>query len=132
MAFSDTGIFQIYAGTDPARVQELVPVVCNELHDVTKNICSGELARAKAQCRADLLMGQESVMRRAEIMGHQLACPLIVRSPIDEILKKLMAVTVKDVKAMAVKLISHKPILTALGPLDKLEDYKSIVKRLAR
>jgi predicted Zn-dependent peptidase len=130
MAFSDAGIFQIYAGTDPARVHELIPVVCNELRDVTHNITPSELARAKAQCRADMLMGQESVMRRAEVLGHQL---LAFKRPIaiDEILKKLMAVTKDDVEATAAKLISRKPILTALGPLEKLEDYGKIVARLA-
>lgn len=130
MAFSDAGLFQIYAGTDPDRVQELVPVVCNELRDVTENITAGELARAKAQCRADMLMGQESVMRRAEVLGHQL---LAFKRPIaiDEILKKLMAVTKADVENMAARLISRKPILTALGPLDRLEEYKKIAARLA-
>lgn len=130
MAFSDAGLFQVYAGTDPERVQELVPVVCSELRDVTSNIAPGELARAQAQCRADMLMGQESVMRRAEVLGHQL---LAFKRPIaiDEVLKKIMAVTKEDIENTAAKLIKRKPILTALGPLDKLEDYKKIAARLA-
>ncbi len=129
MAFSDAGLFQVYAGTDPGRVQELIPVVCNELRDVTHNIAPGELARAKAQCRADMRMGQESVMRRAEVLGHQM---LAFNRPIaiDEILKKLMAVTKEDVEGMAKKLIRRKPIVTALGPLDNLEEYKKIAERL--
>lgn len=130
MAFSDAGLFQIYAGTDPERIKELIPVVCSELHDVTRNIAPGELARAKAQCRADMLMGQESVMRRAEVLGHQLLA-FNRTIAIDEILKKLMAVTKDDVETMAKRLISRKPILTALGPLEKLEDYKKIAARLA-
>jgi len=129
-AFSDAGIFQIYAGTDPKRVEELIPVICNELRDVTHNVTKGELDRAKAQVRADMLMGQESVMRRAEVLGHQLIAygkPILTET----ILKKLMAVTKKDVEAMASKIFGQKPIITALGPLGKLEDYKSIVKRLS-
>jgi predicted Zn-dependent peptidase len=130
IAFSDAGIFQVYAGTDPERIRELIPVVCQELRDVTHNVTPSELARAKAQCRADMLMGQESVMRRAEILGHQLLAFNRTWS-IAETLKKFESVTKKDVEAMAKKLLSRAPILTALGPLDKLEDYRAIAKRLA-
>ena len=101
--FSDAGIFQIYAGTDPARAKELMPVIQDELRDVTKNIGDGELKRAKAQCRASMLMGKEDVMRRADVIGHQmLAHNRLI--PIEETLKKLMAVTKADVEAQAKKL----------------------------
>ena len=128
--FNDAGIFQIYAGTDPKRLRELMPVICDELNDVKKHVTRGELDRAKAQIRADLLMGKESVMRRAEMLGHQ----LLVHGktiPIERILKKLMSVTQENVQNAAIKIFSHKPILTALGPLQELEDYKKIVERLA-
>ena len=130
IAFSDAGIFQIYAGTDPERIAELIPVVCQELRDVTHTITPSELARAKAQGRADMLMGQESVMRRADILGHQLLAHGRVIN-IKEILKKIEIITKADVEAMAAKLLRKRPILAALGPLEKLEDYKKIAKRLA-
>ncbi len=127
--FSDAGIFQIYAGTDPQRLKELIPVICNEINDIKKNVTMGELARAKAQVRADLLMGKESVMRRAEVVGNQI---LAYGKPIppEEILHRLLSITQEDVKTSAQKLFSPKLILTALGPLDKLEDYKQIRARL--
>ena len=128
-AFSDVGLFQIYAGTDPQRIRELVPVICHELRDVTQNITPSELARAKAQVRADLLIGKESVMRRAEVLGHQL---LAYGKPIaaEQTLAKFMAVTADDVEEVAAKLFKRKPIVTALGPLADLEGYGSIVERL--
>jgi len=122
-AFSDTGIFQIYAGTDPARVKELMPVIKTELRDVTKNIGDGELKRAKAQCRAAMLMGQEDVMRRAEVIGHQmLAYNRTVT--IDQTLKRLMAVTKDDVQTIAKKIFKSHPTLTALGPEEALTILK--------
>lgn len=122
-AFSDAGIFQIYAGTDPARVKELMPVVQEELKDITKNIGDGELKRAKAQCRAGLLMSKEDVMRRADVIGHQLlAYDRVISS--EEILKKLMAVTKDDVHGVAKKLFTGKPILMALGPVDELKIWQ--------
>jgi predicted Zn-dependent peptidase len=128
--FSDAGIFQIYAGTDPKRLRELVPVICDELIDVKKNVTRGELDRAKSQIRADLLMGKESVMRRAEVLGHQILAYGKPMEP-EKILQRLMAVSAQDVQDAASKIFAHKPIVTALGPLDELEDYNKIVKRLA-
>jgi hypothetical protein len=43
----------------------------------------------------------------------------------------MLAVTQENVQKAAIKLFGQKPILTALGPLDQLEDYKKIVARLA-
>lgn len=128
-AFSDVGIFQIYAGTDPQRVKELIPVVCDEMREVTSNVAPGELARAKAQARADLLMGEEGVMRRADSLGH---CLLAFGRPIptEEVLRKLMAVTKEDVEAVAAKLLTRRPIVTALGPLGEMDGYASICERL--
>jgi predicted Zn-dependent peptidase len=128
--FSDAGIFQIYAGTDPKRLHELIPVVCDELNDIKKNVTRNELSRAKAQIRADLLMGRESVMRRAEVLGRQL---LAYGKPIpsEKTLKRFLAVTREDVQGAAQKLFAHKPILTALGPLEELEDYKKLTARLS-
>jgi predicted Zn-dependent peptidase len=128
--FNDAGIFQIYAGTDPKRLRELIPVVCAELNDIKKNVKAGELARAKAQIRADLLMGRESVMRRAEVMGHQILAygkPI----PLEVVLRRFLALSREDIQTAAYKLFAHKPILTALGPLGELEDYKKISERLA-
>lgn len=129
MAFRDVGLFNVYAGTDPARVKELIPVVCRELRDVTQHITPSELKRAKAQVRADMLMGQESVMRRAEILGHQLLTygkPISIQHTLD----RIMAVTEDDTQGMAAKILSQKPILTALGPLDGLEEYARVAERL--
>ena len=129
-AFNDAGIFQIYAGTDPARAKELVSVIGQELRDVTQNITASELARAKEQGRADLLMGQENVMLRADVLGHQLLSFNKTIST-ESILKKLMNVTEDDVRAMATKLFRRRPIVTALGPLGELGNYRAVAERLA-
>ncbi|MDR3449205.1 MAG: pitrilysin family protein [Alphaproteobacteria bacterium] len=129
-AFSDAGIFQIYAGTDPKRLRELMPVMIDELVDLRSHVAKGELDRAKSQLRADFLMGNESVMRRAEMLGHQILAygkPV----PAERVLSRLNAVTQEEVQDMARKIFAKKPILTALGPVDELENYKALARRLA-
>jgi len=129
LPFQDTGLLSIYAGTDPTRAQELIPVLCNELEDVRAKITPSELRRAKAQARADILMNRESVMHRAENLGsHMLAHG---RAPnIDKILKKIKAVTEEDVRISALKLFSKKPIFAALGPTENLEAYQTLADRI--
>ncbi|MGE4352351.1 MAG: M16 family metallopeptidase [Bdellovibrionales bacterium] len=129
MPFQDVGLFSLYAGTDPSRVKELIPVVCRELRQVTKNITESELNRAKAQARAELLMDQDSVMRRAEILGHHILAynePIPMQDTIGEIMK----VTVDQTRSMASKILSKAPIITALGPIDNVAPYQDIVAQM--
>jgi predicted Zn-dependent peptidase len=130
VSYSDTGMFQIYAGTDPARIRELIPAVCDELQSVTSHVTKSELDRAKAQVRADILMGKESVSRRAEVLGHQI---LSHGKPImsSKILHRMENTDVDAIHGMATKLLREKPIVTALGPLADMEDYGRIAERVA-
>jgi len=131
MPFQDVGLFCLYAGTDPARVKELMPVVCRELKDVSQKITPSELKRAKAQARADMLMGQESVMRRAENLGHHMLTfgkPIPMSTSLDQI----MNVTEQETQAMAAKILSRAPILTALGPTENVESYRTITGMMGR
>src|SRR6187401_1105510 len=63
--FSDTGIFGIHAATGGENLPELVPVIIEELHKSAAKIDQKEIERARAQIRAQLLMGQESPAARA-------------------------------------------------------------------
>ncbi|MDD3028704.1 MAG: pitrilysin family protein [Alphaproteobacteria bacterium] len=126
----EAGLFQIYAGTDPKRLRELVPVICQELKNMQKTVTRGELRRAKAQVRAEFLMGRDSVMRRAEMLGSQMLAhgkPI----PADVLVQRILSVDADAVKDAAHKVFSKKPLVTALGPLEALEPYDSIVARLA-
>ncbi len=129
MPFQDVGLFNIYAGTDPARAAELMPVIGRELKDVCRHITPIELRRAKAQIKAELLMGQESVMRRAEVLGSQM---LSFGEPVSMAytLRRIEAVSVESVQRIAGKIFSAKPVLAALGPSHGLESYDSFADRL--
>ena len=81
--------------------------------------------------RSELLMSRESVMRRADTLGHQMVAfgkPLSTES----ILARYAAVEKEDVEAAARRLLAARPLVAALGPLDKLEDYAATAARLKR
>lgn len=129
-SFVDDGQFAIYAGTGPDDLPALVPVLCDCLRAVTSEIGARELARAKAQMRAGLLMGRESMLGRADQQArHLLTFGTELKIP--EILEKIDAVTRENVIAMAQRIFSGTPTLAALGPLEKLEDYSGLTSRIA-
>ena len=70
--YADTGMFGIYAGTDAGDVEELMRVVVDEIAAAAGNITEAEIARAKAQMKAGLLMALESSGARAEQLARQM------------------------------------------------------------
>lgn len=126
----DTGIFGIYAGTGPDSTAELVPVICDEVRRLSGSLTEDELARAKAQMRAGHLMSLESTTYRAEQLGGNLLSHgrYITTA---EAVARVDAVTLADVAAIANRIFSSTPTLTALGPLDGLESLEHVTSRLA-
>ena len=128
--FADSGLFAIYAGTGEAEAAELVPVTLEELVRVQRDVTEDELARAKAQLRASLLMSLESTGSRCEQLARQWQVHgrLI---PTEETKAKIAAVTVADIEAVAARIFRGRPTLAALGPAGKVPGLSDIVDRLA-
>ena len=129
-AYTDDGQFGIYAGTGPEKLPELIPVVCDEVRKLAGSISFAELERAKAQMRAGTLMGQESMISRIDMCAKALLLNGKVRN-IAEVIDKINAVEVAAIEDVAKRIFSSAPTLAALGPLEKLEGFETIRKRLA-
>jgi predicted Zn-dependent peptidase len=130
--YSDTGMFGLYAGTDAADVAELMRVVVDEINGAAETINEAEVARAKAQMKAGLLMALESSSARAEQLARQLlhwGRPI----PLDELVGKIEAVTVESARAAGHALIARgRPAVAALGPGGGLESAATIADGLVR
>ena len=130
-AYKDGGLFGLYAGTGADEVAELVTVVCDELRRVASDpMDDGEIARSRAQIKAGVLMSLESTSSRAErVARHLQVYDRII--PVDEIARRIDAVTAEDVRRVADRLLTSAPTLTALGPVDGLQDYDTVKALLA-
>src|SRR5258707_9594980 len=130
--YSDVGMFGLYAGTDAADLAELMHVVVGEINAAAETINEAEVARAKAQMKAGLLMALESSSARAEQLARQLSNwgrPI----PLDELVEKIEAVTVESARAAGRALIARgRPAVAALGPGAGLETAATIADSLAR
>lgn len=129
-AYTDDGIFGIYAGTGPDKLPELVPVVCDEIKKLVGSVGETELNRAKMQLRAGILMGQESMSTRADSSAKALLLNGRIRT-IPEVLGKIDAVDIAALDSVARRIFSSKPTLAALGPLAQLESFDALTARLS-
>ena len=132
MPYSDTGLFGLYAGTDERDAPELMSVVINQIGLATENLSEAEVARAKAQMKAGLLMALESSEARLGQLARQMLAygrPI----PLDEIVAKVDAVTVESARAAGRMLIGRgRPAIAALGPGHSLESAAAIAEGLMR
>jgi predicted Zn-dependent peptidase len=129
-AYSDTGLFGIYAGTGEREVVELVPVLCAEMRRLLQGFDRDELQRARAQLKSGLLMGLESTSTRAEQQAHHI---MLFDRPFDaqETVRKVDAVDEAAILRAAQRISAGPLSLTALGPIGELEDYRRLQRRLA-
>jgi predicted Zn-dependent peptidase len=128
--FLDGGLFGIYAGTGESEAEELVPITLEELRKVQHEVTEAELARARAQVKASLLMSLESTGSRCEQLARQLQVFNRV-VPTAETVAKLNAVTTADVCRAAARLFRGTPTLATMGPAERVPALGEIAERLA-
>ncbi len=129
-AYSDTGLFGIYAGTGEQEVEELLPLICDELRSVARDVNEAEITRAKAQMRAGMLMSLESTSSRCEQLARQLMIfgrPV----PVAETVAKVEAVDREAVVEAARRLLATPPTMATLGPIDRVAGYDAVVDALS-
>ena len=129
-AYRDGGIFGVYAGTGETEVEELMPVMCDELVRIVEGVGDAELKRARAQLKAGILMSLESTSSRCE----QLAQHLLVHGELldpAKIVARVEAVDEAALKRVARRILSAEPTFTALGPIGRIEDFERIRARLS-
>lgn len=117
--FSDCGLFGIGAGTAGADVAKLVSVTLDAVVRATRDIAPEEIARAKAQLKLSLLGALETPGGRIERNARQiLAWGRVI--PASEVIAKVDAVTVEDVRAAGCAILAGAPTLAAIGPIKGL------------
>ncbi|MDQ1523120.1 MAG: hypothetical protein QOE47_1044 [Pyrinomonadaceae bacterium] len=126
--FSDAGMFQIYAGTSPAQLDEVLDLALAELRRVVREpVAADELQLAKDQAIASILLGLESTSARAGSLARQEITHGRRISP-DEIIARLEAVTPEDMQRVARARFTSDSL--ALGALGNLNGFKVERSRL--
>jgi predicted Zn-dependent peptidase len=130
-AHADTGMMTIYAGTSAEDLGDLTAITLDEMKRAADDMTEAEVARARAQMKAGLLMGLESPSNRAERLARQMQVWGRI-PPLAEVVDHIDAVTVDDVRAMAAHMIGAAPAALALyGPVSGAPDWQAIQDRRA-
>ncbi len=128
-AWSDSGLMTIYAGTGGEQLAELVDLTAEEFSRVAGAVDPAELARARAQTRAGLLMGLESASARAERLASMLS--VLGRVPtVEETVERVDAVDADALRRVAARMLSAPPAMVLYGPVEKARPFDAVTARL--
>ncbi len=130
-AYADTGTTTIYAGTSGDQIAELAHITIDEMKRAADTMSPEEVARARAQMKAGMLMGLESPSNRAERLARLVQIWGDVPS-LDDTIARIDAVTTGDVRDFAAQLAAEAPAALALyGPVDSAPGLDAIRERRA-
>ena len=130
-AYADTGTTTIYAGTSGDQIAELAHITIDEMKRAADTMSPEEVARARAQMKAGMLMGLESPSNRAERLARLVQIWGEVPS-LDDTIARIDAVTTGDVRDFAARLAGDAPAALALyGPVDGAPSLDDLTERRA-
>ncbi len=130
-AYADTGMMTVYAGTSADQLPELAHITIDEMKRAAGDMSPAEVARARAQMKAGLLMGLESPSNRAERLARLMQIWDRI-PPLEETIAQIDAVTTGDVRAFAEHMAASSPAALALyGPVEAAPGLDALQERRA-
>ncbi len=124
--FVDGGIFGVYVGCLPNKVDTVLDVCRTQLDDVARHgLAPEELDRSKGQVRGATVLGQEDTgarmtrIAKAAIHGE----PLL---SIPDLLGRVDTVTQSEVRDLAADMLKRVPSLAVIGPFDRDETFSTV------
>ncbi len=124
-AYTDRGVFMVRAGVSNARAHEAVEVLIQEFKKMRdEEILEKELKKAKDFLIGNFAIGLETSDDIADYFGFQELLKEKILYPKDYI-KKIKAVTVKDIQKVLKEIMKEKNLNFALiGPFEEGENEK--------
>jgi predicted Zn-dependent peptidase len=128
-SYRDTGLYTVYAGTDPSSALEAVRLIVKEMKKIKdEGITPAEEARTRTQIKGNLVLSLESsnshmsrIARQEIYFGKYIS--------IDDIIRSVEAVTAEQVQQMARKLFTPEGIsLSILGPINRADVPDSVLE----
>ncbi|NOD85508.1 insulinase family protein [Ruegeria sp. HKCCD6119] len=130
-AYADTGTTTIYAGTSADQVAELATITIDEMKRAAEDMTTEEVARARAQMKAGMLMGLESPSNRAERLARLVQIWGRVPS-LEDTVAKIDAVSTENVRVFAEQMAVNAPAALALyGPVSGAPTLAELQERRA-
>ncbi len=115
--FISSGTMVVYAGVDPSRLDECLEALLRELSHVRSNVTDEELRHAKELVKGRLELRLEDTQNAALWYGGQQLLNGEILT-VDEVCRRVDAVTVEDVSSVATELLRTESLnLAVVGPV---------------
>jgi predicted Zn-dependent peptidase len=119
-AYRDTGLFYVYAGTDPANLGKVLQALMKEIRGLKKDgVTAEELRRAKDHLKGSLMLSLESTSSRMNrLASHEMRFGSFMS--MDEMLAAIDRVPMEEVDAVTHRVLDEEQLaLLTLGPVDR-------------
>jgi predicted Zn-dependent peptidase len=119
-AYRDTGLFYVYAGTDPANLSKVLHALVKEIRTLKKDgITADELGRAKEHLKGSLMISLESTSSRMNrLASHEMRFGSFMS--MDEMLAAIERVPMEEVDALVHRVLDEEQLaLLTLGAVDR-------------
>ena len=116
--YADSGLFAVYAGCAPGKVDEVLELTREELSRVAaEGVTDAEVARGKGMLKGSVVLGLEDTGSRMSRLGKgELLYEEMLT--VDGLLARVDAVTPDDVRAVAAEILANPMSLAVIGPFD--------------
>lgn len=127
--YTDIGAITTSAGVDLRRVDDAIEAIVHEYKLISqKEVSEAELKKGKEFMKGKIILRLEDSEEYAHMMGKQaLLYPTIMS--VEQIMKKIDAVTLADIKRVASQLfVEDKMKLALIGPFEDENHFASLLK----
>jgi predicted Zn-dependent peptidase len=116
--YSDAGLFGVYAGCAPGKVEEVLSITRDELARVAaEGVTDAEVERGKGMLKGAVVLGLEDTGSRMSRLGKgELLYDELLS--VDEVLRRVDLVTPEIVRQVAAELLSRPMSLAVIGDFD--------------
>jgi predicted Zn-dependent peptidase len=117
--YSDAGLFGVYAGMSREHLEQVVELILEQIRQVRGgNVSESEIARAKEQLKANLVISLESMGNRMSRLAKLALFHERLVAP-DEVMRQIDSVTLSHVVETAqIVLDPSRLAASAVGPID--------------
>jgi predicted Zn-dependent peptidase len=117
--FAETGVFSVYAGTTPARAEEVLRIVRREISDLAEGgLGEEEFVRAKGHMKGSFVLSLEDTSGRMSRLGKSELAQGEILS-VDETLERIDSVTLEDARRVAARVFAQPTTLAVIGPFEE-------------
>jgi predicted Zn-dependent peptidase len=117
--YAEAGLFGVYAGCAPGKVEEVLDLTRTELARVAADgVTDEEISRGKGMVKGAYVLGLEDTgSRMSRIAKSELLYGDLMG--VDELLARVDKVTIDEVNALAAELLAQSMTLAVVGPFDE-------------